>query len=273
MNNPEIGKSIFSGGIQTNFHDEGSGRPVLLIHGSGPGVSAWANWRTNIPVLSQRVRTVAPDIVGFGFTDRPDDGVYTMELWGKHLIAFVDALGLAEFDIIGNSFGGALAIAIACKHPDRVRRMVLMGSAGVDFELTDALDAVWGYEPSVKTMRGLLDLFAYDRSLATDELANLRYQASIQPGFQEAFSAMFPAPRQESIRALATAEEKIAKIDARTLILHGREDLVIPLSNSLRLFRLIHNAQLHVFDKCGHWTQIEHKDKFNSLVGDFLCED
>lgn len=263
--------SIDAGGVKTNYHDLGEGRPVILIHGSGPGVTAWANWRLNLPALAKSVRAIAPDMLGFGYTERPADGVYTMERWRSHLIGLADALDLQEFDIVGNSFGGALALSMAVHYPDRIRRMVLMGTAGLEFELSEALDNVWGYEPSFEAMRGMLDIFAYDNSLVSDELAEMRYRASIQPGFQEAFSAMFPAPRQQHITALATPEDEIAKIACPTLILHGREDRVLPMSNSLRLFDLIKTSEVHLFGKCGHWTQIEHKDRFNLLVSDFLA--
>lgn len=244
---------------------------MILIHGSGPGVTAWANWRLNLPALAKSVRAIAPDMLGFGYTERPADGVYTMERWRGHLMDFADALDLQEFDIVGNSFGGALALSMAVHYPDRIRRMVLMGAAGLEFELTEALDKVWGYEPSFEAMRGMLDIFAYDNSLVSDELAEMRYRASIQPGFHEAFSAMFPAPRQQHVTALATPEDKIAKIACPTLILHGREDRVLPMSNSMRLFDLIKTSEVHLFGKCGHWTQIEHKDRFNLLVSDFLA--
>lgn len=271
--NPEIAKSILAGGLETNYHDVGEGRPVLMIHGSGPGVTAWANWRLNLPVLSQRFRMIAPDMAGFGYTQRPADNTYSMERWVDHLTALADELKLETFDLIGNSFGGGLAIAMANRHPDRVRRLVLMGSVGLSFPITEGLDRVWGYEPSIEAMRGMLDLFAYSRELVTDELAELRYNASIRPGFQESFSAMFPAPRQRWVEDMATPEAEIAKIKSPTLILHGREDKVIPLSNATRLFELIEHAQLHVFGECGHWTQIEHKDRFNQLVINFLSEE
>lgn len=100
--------------------------------------------------------------------------------------------------MVGNSFGGAIALRVATQHPDRVDRLVLMGSVGVPFSITEGLDAVWGYTPSVQNMRRLLDVFAYSRELVTDELAEVRYRASIQPGFQESFASMFPAPRQQS---------------------------------------------------------------------------
>ena len=268
--NPEIGTFVDAGGIRTNHHEAGEGKPVILIHGSGPGVSAWANWRMNIPELAKTHRVLAPDLVGFGFTDRPDGIEYGREVWVKHLADYMDALGIDQADIVGNSFGGGLALAFALEFPERVRRICLMGSVGVSFELTPGLDAVWGYEPSVEAMRGLLDIFAYDRSIVTDELATMRYEASIQPGFQESFSAMFPAPRQNGIESLASPEEELAKLPHPTLIIHGREDDVIPVGNALKFFELLKNSELHLFGNCGHWTQIEHAARFNMLLADFM---
>lgn len=270
--NPEIAQSITAAGIRTNYHDVGSGFPVLLIHGSGPGVTSWANWRLVMPALAKQARVIAPDMVGFGFTERPAGFAYTMDAWIRQAIGLLDALQLEQVDLVGNSFGGALSLALAIRHPQRVRRLVLMGAAGVEFELTPGLDAVWGYTPSLDNMRKLLDIFAFDRGLVTDELARLRYEASIHPGFQESFAAMFPAPRQRWVTALASSEADIEALPHETLIIHGREDQVLPLSNSIRLNALISRSQLHVFGRCGHWTQIEHAARFAQLVGNFLAE-
>lgn len=270
--NPEIGRSIDAAGIATNYHDFGSGPPVVLIHGSGPGVSAWANWRPVIPALAKRFRVIAPDIVGFGYTERPADFEYSATSWTGHLRAFLVALGLERVHLVGNSFGGALSLHLATTAPERVDRMVLMGSAGIHFDLTPGLDAVWGYEPSFEAMRSLLDIFAYDQSLATDDLAKLRYEASIRPGVQEAYAAMFPAPRQRWVDALALPDERIAALPNEVLVVHGREDQVIPPAASHRLASLLSASQLHVFGRCGHWTQIEHAARFSALVTSFLDE-
>ncbi|MHA3082796.1 alpha/beta fold hydrolase [Acinetobacter sp. ANC 5383] len=269
--NAEIGRMVLASGIETNLHDVGTGEPVLLVHGSGPGVTAWANWRTVLPELSKHRRVIAPDMVGFGFTQRPQGIRYGLESWVSHLIGILDALELDRIDLVGNSFGGALSLAFAIRFPHRVRRLVLMGSVGVKFELTDGLDAVWGYEPSVSNMRKIMDYFTYDGSLISDDLAELRYKASIRPGFQEAFSSMFPAPRQRWVDALASSEQDIQAIQHETLILHGRDDRVIPLETSLRLNQLIETSQLHVFGRCGHWVQIEQNQGFICLVNDFLA--
>ncbi|ANQ85160.1 2-hydroxy-muconic semialdehyde hydrolase [Azoarcus olearius] len=272
QNNPELGSSIEIGSVRTNYHDLGKGFPVLMIHGSGPGVSGYVNWRTVMNPLAEKRRVLIPDMLGFGFTERKPDQHYDVDAWIEQAIGLLDALDLPRADIVGNSFGGALALKLAIRHPKRIRRIVLMGSAGLDFPLTEGLDAVWGYEPSPENMRRILDIFAFNRSLITDDLARLRYEASIQPGFQEAFAAMFPPPRQRWVSALASAEDDLRRIPHETLLVHGREDRVIPLASSVTLAGLIPRAQLHVFGRCGHWTQIEQAARFIRLVADFLDE-
>ncbi len=267
---PEIAAFVKTGAFNTNCHDVGSGKPVVLIHGSGPGVTAWANWRLVIPEFGKSMRVIAPDMVGFGYTDRPDGISYTKDTWVQQVADLLDALGVVQADFIGNSFGGAISLAFALRYPDRVGKIVLMGSAGLSWPLTEGLEAVWGYEPSIEAMKGLLDIFAYDRTLVTDELAKLRYEASIRPGFQESFSVMFPAPRQRWLDALATSEEELKALPNEVLIIHGREDRVVPLESSLRLHQLILKSQLHVFGQCGHWTQIEKTKDFIHLVENFF---
>ena len=108
--------------------------------------------------------------------------------------------------------------------------------------------------------------------MVNDELAELRFKASIRPGFQEAFSSMFPAPRQRWVDALASHDDDIRAIPHETLILHGRDDQVVPLETSLRLHQLIASSQLHVFGRCGHWVQIERTVGFIRQVQDFLSD-
>jgi pimeloyl-ACP methyl ester carboxylesterase len=270
---PEIGATVDAGGIKTNYLEAGSGPTVVLIHGSGPGVTAYANWRLVLPALADRFRVLAPDMAGFGYSERPEKAEYGLDLWADQVIGFLDALDLRQVSLVGNSFGGAIALRVATRHPDRFDKLVLMGSMGVDFPIVEeeGLDRVWGYEPSFENMRKVLDVFAHDRSLVPDELAEVRYRASIQPGFQESFSAMFPAPRQRWVDAMKTPEEEIRKLPHRTLIVHGREDQVIPVDTSLQLMQLVDNGDLHVFAHCGHWVQIERSADFNRLVGDFLA--
>jgi 2-hydroxymuconate-semialdehyde hydrolase len=268
--NPEVGQSIQIGPVATNYHDIGSGVPVLMIHGSGPGVSAWANWRLPIGALSGEFRCLAPDMAGFGYSTVPEGFAFTREAWLNQLVGFMDALGIKKAHVIGNSFGGSMALALAIAHPERVDRLVLMGSVGVPFPITDGLDAVWGYTPSIANMAAIMRIFAYNQALVGEDLVRMRYEASSRPGIQESYAAMFPAPRQRWVEAMAHPEAAIRSIAHPTLLVHGRDDRVIPLEASLTLNQWIDNSQLHIFGRCGHWTQIEHAAAFCQLATNFL---
>jgi len=271
--NPEIGGNVVAAGRATNYLEAGSGEPVVLIHGSGPGVTAYANWRLTVPALAEHFRVVAPDIAGFGYTEASVDETFDYDVWIGHVVGFMDALGIRSAHVLGNSFGGALAIQMAIRHPERVRRLVLMGAVGAAFELTEGLDAVWGYQPGEDNMRRMIRYFAYDLSLISDELVRSRYQASLRPGIQEMYAGMFPAPRQRHIDRFAAPEDRVRAIDKETMIFHGRDDQVIPVQVAIRLNQLIPRSQLHVFGRCGHWTQVEHAARFNRMVTEFLLED
>jgi pimeloyl-ACP methyl ester carboxylesterase len=268
--NPEIGATADANGVKTNYLEAGKGDPVVLIHGSGPGVTSYANWRLVLPALAENFRVVAPDMVGFGFSERPANIEYGVQTWAEQVVGLMDTLELPTAHLVGNSFGGAIALRVATQHPDRVGKLVLMGSMGVPFPITEGLERVWGYEPSFENMRRVLDVFAYSRELVNDELAEVRYRGSIQPGFQESFAAMFPAPRQRWVEAMCTPEDEIRRLPHRTLIVHGREDQVIPVQTSLRLEELIDNADLSVFSHCGHWSMIERTADFNRSVSAFF---
>jgi len=270
---PEIGKTLQLNNIRVNYHDQGSGRPVILLHGSGAGVSAWANWRNTLPELAKRRRVLAPDLLGFGYSEVPEDYQFRhMDSWVEQIISFMDALAIEQADFIGNSFGASLTLALVVRYPNRVGRMVLMGSGGQPFTVNENLMKLWGYKPSLNAMKNILQIMAYDKSIATDELAELRYRATIRPGAQALFSRVFPAPYQRWADALVIDDEQLAVLPHQTLILHGRDDRVVPVHVSEQLFRKIQNAQLHLFGRCGHWIQIEQAARFNYLVSEFLSE-
>ncbi len=271
MEQPEIAKSVKAGGVRTNYHDVGSGAPLVLIHGSGPGVTAYANWRLNMPALGESFRVLAPDMLGFGYTEWPKEPVRDVAVWVRHLAGFLDALKLDKVSFVGNSFGGALTMAFMIAHPDRVERAVLMGAAGLSFPITEALDYIWGYTPSFENMKRVVGYLANDRSRITDDLVRSRYEASIRPGVFEAYSAMFgETPRQRHIEMLASDPAKVSALPHEVLILHGKEDQVIPLEVSIRLNKLLKRADAVHFGDCGHWVQIERMAAFNRLVAAFI---
>jgi pimeloyl-ACP methyl ester carboxylesterase len=274
MTNPEIGKSVTANTIRTNYIEVGDPThpPLILIHGSGPGVTAFANWNGVIPTLAEHFHIFAPDMVGFGYTDCPESLTeINLDIWVSHIAGFMDALGIASARFIGNSFGGALTVALAARHPEKVDKIVLMGAAGLPFPISDGLAKVWGYQPSAQAMRDLMETFAFNPALVTEAIVESRYQASIRPGAQEAFARLFPEPRQARLDALCTPEDQLRALSQPTLILHGREDVIVPLSVSQRFNALIPDSELHVFGHCGHWTQIEKKARFLDLVIPFLA--
>lgn len=264
-------RTIDAGGVQTSYLEAGAGEPVVMLHGSGPGVSAMANWQHNIGALAQRFRVLAPDIVGFGATQRPDDVVYSLRTWTDQIWAFLDALGIEKTAIVGNSLGGRIALQMATDCPDRITKMVLMGAPGVGMTLTDGLTALRAYEPSHDAMRDLLrNYFAVDPAMITDELVAIRYEASIADGAYDAYRAMFFDPRHTGSQ-LGITEDEVRAIATPALLVHGREVRVVPMQVSVTMLGLLPNADLHVFSACGHWTQIERADEFSALVADYLA--
>lgn len=271
MAQPEIGRSVQAGGVATNYHDRGAGPPLLLIHGSGPGVSAWANWGRNIPVLAEEFRVVAPDLTGFGYSEAPAEGIRDKAVWTRQIVGLLDVLELEKVSVVGNSFGGGMALALMIAHPDRVERAVLMGSVGLRARITEGLDYLWGYTPSLENMRAAIGYLAHDRARITDELVRMRLEASSRPEAHAPYAATFgPAPRQRALDMLASDEADIAAIPHEVLILHGVHDQVIELDTSVRLNRLIRRSDLVSLGECGHWVQIERAATFNRLVSHFV---
>jgi pimeloyl-ACP methyl ester carboxylesterase len=245
--------------------------PVLLLHGSGPGVTAAANWRAVIPALSADRRVIAPDQLGFGGTATGEPRTYRRAAWTAHALALLEALGVDTVDIIGNSMGGAIALSLAIARPQAVRRIVLMGSMGVAMALPSGLDTVWGYTPGVEQMREVIGLFAHDRRLITDDLIQLRCQASLHPPVRDSRQAMFPPTRQRWVDDLALPGAELASVHVPVLLVHGRDDRVVPWrASSAQLLDLLPDARLHVLSGCGHWTMIEKTAGFLAVVRPFL---
>lgn len=271
---PDIGKSIDVSGIATNFHDEGQGRPVVLLHGSGPGVTAWQNWQRIIPRLAKRYRVLAPDVVGFGFTDRPADRKPDIKLWVSHLVGFLDALGLDQVTLVGNSFGGGLSLAMMARNADRVKALVLMGTPAGEFTQTQGLASSYTFEPTLENMESMMKRFPYDPSIVTPEMVKARFAVAQHNSGIETIRSLQPKPGEENKPAVVRGVplEQLDTIKRPTLILHGREDHIIPLEVAVRMHQHIADSQLHMFGNCGHWVQLEREDAFLHQVERFLEE-
>jgi 2-hydroxymuconate-semialdehyde hydrolase len=260
------GRLVDVDGVPTSYVEAGSGFPVLLLHGAGPGVSGASAWRTVLPALAEEFRVIAPDLLGFGGTGAaPDDG-YGRRVWTRHVLALVERLGLERLSIVGTSMGGALALGAARERPAAVAGVVLSGTMGLDMRLTPALDDLWGYRPSQDAARQLLTTLAYDGALVTDEAVDARYRASMRLDTRQRYERMFPAPRQRWVSDLSLSPQELREVRQPVLLIHGLEDEIIPLrETSLRLLELLPRAELHVFGRCRHWPMVEHRDAFLEL--------
>lgn len=254
-------------GEVTHYHDLGEGTPVLFLHGSGAGVSAAANWWLNLSTLSESMRAIAVDLTGFGQTKEPLDAPFGIKAWVEHCIRLLDALGIEKTWLVGNSLGGWVAFQLALDYPERIAGIISMGTGGA--KRTNALKSHARPELSVPGIRQALLDFVVDSHLVSDELVEARFQAATGEGANERFQRVIAA-RDIDRESLPLDFDKLAQLDISVLLIHGRQDKVIPLSRSLSLAEAIPSADLHVFSHCGHWSQVERAKDFNVLVGGYI---
>jgi len=272
---------IKTGAYETyvNVSGEEQREAVLFLHGSGPGVTAWSNWQFALPALDGQFHCIAPDLAGFGATDHPKDSPSGMRawmrLWVDQCVALLDALKIERVHLVGNSMGGAIALHLLMDAPNRFERVVHMGPIGTPHTITPALDRLWGFydDPSVGMFRNILRWFVYDDAFLSDRLdsiAKTRFEAAMNPDVQRSFKAMFPAPRQIVIDDLVVSQLALRRMDHPTLLIHGRDDHIVPMETSLHLLKHLPRAQLHVYGQCSHWIQVEYAKSFNQLLAQFF---
>jgi 2-hydroxy-6-oxo-octa-2,4-dienoate hydrolase len=267
-------RDIDVAGLRTRYFEAGDGTPLLLLHGSGPGVSSASNWGGVIEQLAARHRVIAFDFAGFGQSEKAPDGQYDIKLWQGQLLGFLDALELDRVAMVGNSFGGAMALAAAMRRPERVSRLVLMGTPVGDYELTPGLRGGREFDGTRDGLRTVLKRFPFDPALVTDELVDTRWEIATAPHARDALLALLPEASQDGPTLVhGILEEHLGRVGAPTLVLHGRDDHVVPLELGLRLMRGIPDCDLHAFGRCGHWVQAERREEFVRLTLEFVARD
>ncbi|ULN50335.1 alpha/beta fold hydrolase [Mycolicibacterium goodii] len=264
------------------YHEAGDGPPLLMLHGSGPGVTGWRNYRGNLAFFAQHFRCLVLEFPGFGVSD--DFGGHPMLDAQKAAVVFADALGLDQVDIIGNSMGGGVGINFAINHPDRVRRLVAIGGIGTNIFGPGPSEGIrllqeFTEDPTRARLVDWLNSMVYDPALVTDELIEERWALATDPETLESARRMYgKAAFAAMLEMMRNADFPLPwaimhKVKAPTLLTWGRDDRVSPLDMALIPMRTIPNAELHVFPNCGHWVMIEAKAAFERTVLSFLTQD
>ncbi|MFT4021133.1 MAG: alpha/beta hydrolase [Acinetobacter sp.] len=254
-------------GELTHYHEVGSGTPILFLHGSGTGVSAAANWWLNLPELSTLGRCLAIDSIGYGQTIVADGTQYGIKAWVDHAIRFLDRAGIEKAWVVGNSLGGWLAFQMALDYPERLLGIVSMGTGGA--KQTAALQQHSNPVLSLEGIRKTLEMFVVDKSLITDELVKVRFDAAKNDYASNRLLDVVGARDRDRFE-FPLNFEKMKEIDLPVLLIHGVQDVVIPVSRTWDILNTVPNSDAHIFNQCGHWSQVEKHKEFNDVLKNYL---
>ncbi|MFD5093118.1 4,5:9,10-diseco-3-hydroxy-5,9,17-trioxoandrosta-1(10),2-diene-4-oate hydrolase [Amycolatopsis thailandensis] len=268
-------------GLKLHYHEAGVEHPetVILLHGGGPGASAWSNFGRNLPVFAKNYRTLAIDQPGFGRSDKPTEHPQYFRHSADAVVGLMDELGIERAHFVGNSLGGGASVRLALNHPKRAGRLVLMGPGGLSVNLfapdpTEGIKNLGRFSappgPSREKLEAFLRIMVHDQSLITEELIDERFAAASAPESLAAMKAMGKSFAQSDSYEEGMLWREAHRLRQRVLLIWGREDRVNPLDGALLALKTIPRAQLHVFGGCGHWAQLEKFDEFNRLALDFL---
>ena len=263
--------------VQVHYNDCGSGdETVVMLHGSGPGATGWANFHRNVDAfVGAGYRVVLMDCLGWGKSDPIVCTGSRSDLNAQTLKALLDALQLDKVHIVGNSMGGHSAVAFALSNPTRVGKLILMGGGtGGPSQFvpmpTEGIKLLQGLyrEPTIENLKKMMAVFVFDPSSMTEALfqARLDNMLARTDHLENFVKSLAANPKQ-----FPDQGPRLGEISAPTLVIWGRDDRFVPMDVGLRLIWGMPNAELHIFNRCGHWAQWEHADKFNRMVLGFLA--
>ena len=267
-------------GWRLHFHEAGdrANETVVLLHGGGPGASAWSNFGRTLGVLAERFHVLAVDQPGFGGSTKPTE--FPKQFFAASadaLAELLEQLGIDRAHCVGNSLGGGTAVRLALDHPTRAGRLVLMAPGGLGLNVfapdpTEGIKKLYDFAappgPSREKLADFLRTLVFDPALITDELVEHRFRSAADPDGLASMRAMGVSFVRAPQDAMLWRDAH--RLRQRVLLVWGREDRVNPLDGALIALKLIPRAQLHVFGGCGHWAMLERFDEFNALTRQFL---
>lgn len=270
--------TIREGDADLNIHyndTEAGDEVVVMLHGSGPGASGWANFNRNIqPLTDAGYRVILMDCPGWSKSDTIVNDGSRSHLNARVLKGLVDALGLNKIHIIGNSMGGHSAVAFTLEYPEHVDKLILMGGGTGGGSLFTPMPAEGikrigklYREPNMDNLKEMMDIFVYDTSNLTEELFQTRLDNILA---RKDHLENFVASSKANPKQFPDVGHRLGEIKNETLIVWGRDDRFVPMDTGIRLVNGIQRSELHIFNRCGHWVQWEYADKFNRMVLDFL---
>ena len=276
-------KSEAAGDVRLAYYEAGSteatGLPLVMLHGGGPGASAWSNFGTALPRFAASFRTLLVDQPGFGASDKPPVVGNYYRFAADLVVALLDELGIDRVHLLGNSLGGGTATRFALEYPKRVGRLVLMGPGGLQQNIfspdpTEGIKRLYefGGDPTRERMRAFISTMVHDQTLVTDELVDERLASATEPGRREAMASMGASFMNPDTFEEGMLWRDAYKIRQHTLLTWGREDRVNPVDGAVLALKLIPKASLHVFPNCGHWAQVEAADAFHAVTRAFLAQ-
>ncbi len=265
-------RTLLVGDIKTHFLEAGSGPDLVLLHGGEYGASAEITWRHNIEPLGRNFHVIAPDILGWGQTDKLYSFSDPAGLRIKHLQRFLETLGIGKAFFVGNSAGGGLILRASVRQPAplQIDKMVtICGNASV-FKTNSQAD-LENYTPSIDNMKRIVQLLYHDSKWHTDENIRERYESSIIPGAWETLSAA--RLRSPAHQARATTEEFVKQLSRLTMPLLLMSCVHDPLNQSdwdVNFQKIVPGSKVHRFMHSAHEPQIEETDEFNRVLTEFL---
>lgn len=263
--------------FNVHYNDIGQGdRVVVMLHGSGPGTSGWANFNRNIqPLTDAGYRVILMDCPGWGKSDTVlNDSGSRSHFNARILKGLVDALSLSKISLVGNSMGAHSVVAFTLEYPDLVDKQILMGGGtggGGIFTLKPAegikrINKLYK-EPNFENLKEMMDIFVYDNSRLTEEMFTKRFDSILS---RKDHLENFVQSAKANPKQFPDVSYRLPEINHETLIIWGRDDRFVPMDTGLILLNGLQRAELHIFNRCGHWAQWEYADKFNRMTLDFL---